>query len=447
MVCFRLFVRSTCASDAERTLFERSSDDRIAAVQARCRMVHHTCHDIALAGPACLNNMHRSGEGVPCLQSRMPVRGELATDASDTRRPDPQDGTDRDPREADLPGPPAGGGVSPAHLHRRGRRGRHPLDVQPHRDLRGHRAPSTTAAAPSSTSLRLPRPRPPRARPLPVHRRGRGGRPAPVPGRRLARLHGPRRGADPRAGEGGVRVRLRRTARAGASSTSCSARASRSASACAPRPTSARTRSRSATPPSSSPRRSSTRSTGRTILVLGAGKMSELTAKHLRRATACSKVLVANRTYERAVELAEKFDGEAIHYDDLFDAHARGRHRHLLDRRHRTTSSPRTRSPAPCKGRKGRPLFLIDIAVPRDIDPAVNDLARRLPLRHRRPQRRRRDATSRSACARRERAEVIIDEEMARVRALARVDGGRAHRRRHPRQGRADPPGRAREGA
>ncbi|MHB8925785.1 MAG: glutamyl-tRNA reductase, partial [Coriobacteriia bacterium] len=57
---------------------------------------------------------------------------------------------------------------------------------------------------------------------------------------------------------------------------------------------------------------------GRTILVLGAGKMSELTSKHLV-CNGVGRVLVANRTYERAVELAEKFNGEAIAYDALYD--------------------------------------------------------------------------------------------------------------------------------
>ena len=107
---------------------------------------------------------------------------------------------------------------------------------------------------------RLPRPRPPRAGPLPLHLGGRGGRPPPLPRRGVARLDGAGRGADPRAGEGGLRALLRQRRAASASSTSCSARASRSASACAPRPRSARTPSRSATPRSSSPRRSSTRS-------------------------------------------------------------------------------------------------------------------------------------------------------------------------------------------
>jgi glutamyl-tRNA reductase len=111
---------------------------------------------------------------------------------------------------------------------------------------------------------------------------------------------------------------------------------------------------------------------GRTILVVGAGKMSELTAKHLV-SQGVRSVLVANRTYERAVELAERFDGEAIRYDDLFD-HMRGADivisstaaTHYVIRKSDVAET--------LKGRHGKPLFLIDIAVPRDIEPEVNDL-------------------------------------------------------------------------
>jgi glutamyl-tRNA reductase len=110
---------------------------------------------------------------------------------------------------------------------------------------------------------------------------------------------------------------------------------------------------------------------GRTILVLGAGKMSELTAKHLI-SCGVKNVLVANRTYERAVELAERFDGEAIRYDDLdrmrevdIVISSTAATHYVLDKE-RVASAMR--------GRKGSPLFLIDIAVPRDIDPAVNDV-------------------------------------------------------------------------
>jgi glutamyl-tRNA reductase len=112
---------------------------------------------------------------------------------------------------------------------------------------------------------------------------------------------------------------------------------------------------------------------GRTILVVGAGKMSELTAKHLV-ANGVKNVLVANRTYERAVELADKFSGEAIPYEELFDR-MRG-----ADIVISSTSAPgyvitHDQVAPVMKGRHGRPLFLIDIALPRDVDPAVNDIS------------------------------------------------------------------------
>jgi glutamyl-tRNA reductase len=110
---------------------------------------------------------------------------------------------------------------------------------------------------------------------------------------------------------------------------------------------------------------------GRTILVVGAGKMSELTAKHLVSQGVAS-VLVANRTFERAVELAERFEGTAIPYDQLFE---QMRNADIVIS---STSAPgyvidKASVAAVMRGRRA-PLFLIDIAVPRDIDPAVNDV-------------------------------------------------------------------------
>ena len=110
---------------------------------------------------------------------------------------------------------------------------------------------------------------------------------------------------------------------------------------------------------------------GRTILVVGAGKMSELTAKHLV-SQGVKTVLVANRTYERAVELAEKFEGTPIPYEDLY---AR---MHEADIVISSTAAPgyvidKEHVAGAMRGRRA-PLFLIDIAVPRDIDPAVNDV-------------------------------------------------------------------------
>ena len=112
---------------------------------------------------------------------------------------------------------------------------------------------------------------------------------------------------------------------------------------------------------------------GRSILIVGAGKMSELTAKHLV-SNGVKEVLVANRTYERAVELAEKFAGEPIAYDDLF-ARMAG-----VDIVISSTAAPgyvitKDEVAAARRHRRRGPLFLIDIALPRDIDPAVNDLA------------------------------------------------------------------------
>jgi glutamyl-tRNA reductase len=111
---------------------------------------------------------------------------------------------------------------------------------------------------------------------------------------------------------------------------------------------------------------------GKTVLVLGAGKMSELTAKHLV-SNGVKHVLVANRTYERAVELAERFEGEPIRWDDLFE---RMREADIVisstGAQHYVVT--RDKVAGAMKRRSGRPLFLIDIAVPRDIEPAVNDV-------------------------------------------------------------------------
>ncbi len=111
---------------------------------------------------------------------------------------------------------------------------------------------------------------------------------------------------------------------------------------------------------------------GRTILVLGAGKMSELTAKHLL-CNGVSSVLVANRTYDRAVELASQFDGEAIRYDDLF---VRMADADIVISSTAATEYVVTKAKVEeaLRHRRGRPLFLIDIAVPRDIEPTVNQL-------------------------------------------------------------------------
>ena len=111
---------------------------------------------------------------------------------------------------------------------------------------------------------------------------------------------------------------------------------------------------------------------GKTVAILGAGEMSELTAKHLV-ANGASKVIVANRTYARAVKVAEKFNGTPLAYDSNLDF--------LIDADIviSSTDAPQyliNRQPLVdiMRRRRRRYMFLIDIAVPRDIDPDVSKI-------------------------------------------------------------------------
>lgn len=107
----------------------------------------------------------------------------------------------------------------------------------------------------------------------------------------------------------------------------------------------------------------------KTALIIGAGKMAELTLTHLR-AQGIGHVLVMNRTRSRADELADQHGGEAVAFEKLCAAVARadiivsstGARGYVL--------TPEMAGPA-LRRRKSRPLFCIDIAVPRDIDPAM----------------------------------------------------------------------------
>jgi glutamyl-tRNA reductase len=109
---------------------------------------------------------------------------------------------------------------------------------------------------------------------------------------------------------------------------------------------------------------------GRSVMIIGASKMGELAARHLERA-GVSLVLVTNRTFDRAVEMAQLFDGAAIPFEQLGD------HIDRADIVISSTGAPHfviTRADAEniIRKRKNKPVFFIDIAVPRDIDPAVN---------------------------------------------------------------------------
>lgn len=108
------------------------------------------------------------------------------------------------------------------------------------------------------------------------------------------------------------------------------------------------------------------------VMILGAGEMSRVTAKSLVSRGAKS-VVVSNRSYDRAVELAAEMEGEAIRFDDWQQRAVE------MDVIVSSTSAPHhvvTKADMIeiRKKRNGRPLFLIDIAVPRDIAPEVNDL-------------------------------------------------------------------------
>ena len=109
-----------------------------------------------------------------------------------------------------------------------------------------------------------------------------------------------------------------------------------------------------------------------TVMVIGAGEMAELALQHLMR-NGLSDLYVTNRTFSCAAELAEKYKGVAVPFENL------SRHLHRADI---VISSTGARSyiisPELVKHclhqRKGDPMFFIDIAVPRDIDPEINKL-------------------------------------------------------------------------
>lgn len=108
------------------------------------------------------------------------------------------------------------------------------------------------------------------------------------------------------------------------------------------------------------------------VLLIGAGKMSELAARHLRRA-GCSRILVTNRTAERAAEMAALVEGEVIDYA------AYQTRLHEMDIVLTSSGAPeyllrKDQMRHVLERRRNRPVFLIDIAVPRNVDPAVNQL-------------------------------------------------------------------------
>jgi glutamyl-tRNA reductase len=111
---------------------------------------------------------------------------------------------------------------------------------------------------------------------------------------------------------------------------------------------------------------------GRQVCLVGAGKMSELAARHLLSRGA-GPILVANRTYERAQHLAERFSGRAIRFDQLHD-HCEHADIVITSSGAPVTIFHREHGERFLSRRRNRPMFFIDIAVPRDVDPEMNEL-------------------------------------------------------------------------
>ena len=112
--------------------------------------------------------------------------------------------------------------------------------------------------------------------------------------------------------------------------------------------------------------------TDKSIMLVGAGEMAELAARHLVT-NGAKTVVVSNRTFPRAVELAQELNGSAIRFEHFTQElistdiviSSTGAPRYIINKQHVREA---------LRARKNRPIFFIDIAVPRDIDPQVNGM-------------------------------------------------------------------------
>ena len=109
-----------------------------------------------------------------------------------------------------------------------------------------------------------------------------------------------------------------------------------------------------------------------TALLLGAGETIELVARHLKEGN-IGKLIIANRTLERAHKLAESLAGYGIQLEEIDD------HLHEADIVIGSTGSPnailkRDQVKSALKQRKNKPMFMVDIAVPRDIEASIGEL-------------------------------------------------------------------------
>ncbi len=109
-----------------------------------------------------------------------------------------------------------------------------------------------------------------------------------------------------------------------------------------------------------------------TVMLIGAGEMAELAARHLIN-DGVKNVLVTNRTYQRAEELAREFIGKTVEFDKFLEELIHtdivicsiGAPHYIILKEHMHKVM---------KDRKNRPMFIIDISVPRNIDPQINDI-------------------------------------------------------------------------
>ncbi|MBU1195071.1 MAG: glutamyl-tRNA reductase [Proteobacteria bacterium] len=111
----------------------------------------------------------------------------------------------------------------------------------------------------------------------------------------------------------------------------------------------------------------------KSVMLLGAGEMAELAVEHLL-SHRVKKIIVANRTFKKAVELSDKFKGQAVKFEEREDA--------LAEVDIIISSTGATEYVLTCdqvkramKKRRHNTLFFIDIAVPRDIDPKINSIS------------------------------------------------------------------------
>jgi len=110
----------------------------------------------------------------------------------------------------------------------------------------------------------------------------------------------------------------------------------------------------------------------KTVMLIGAGEMCELAARHLISA-GVKGIMVTNRTFERAVKLAGEFNGTPVRFDEILS------HLKMADIILSSTGAPhfilkREDVEEVIRIRKNRPMFFIDMAVPRDIDPDANQI-------------------------------------------------------------------------